>query len=187
MGAVKQWLEDVADETAKLMEVMSGGRISRCEARGLVDEALFGVDYDVTKLDLNALVDEAMELEGRTGRTKWLNKMRWEFDEYMRYEMWDKMTYDGIYEDDAWKAIGAFIEFCEDGYVTDDDGHPFFVCADGNVRDYEAAVNLMDEELREELRRTMSNSTPQEFIERYAKEHREKFGEGFAPYEGGAW
>lgn len=187
MGAVKQLLEDIADETAKLMEVMSGGRISRCEARGLVDEALFGVGYDVTRLDLNALVDEAMELEGRTARTKWLNKMRWEFDEYMRYEMWDKLTYDGIYEDDAWKAIGAFIEFCENGYVTDDDGHPFFVGADDSVHDYDAAVNLMDEELREELHRSMSHSTPQEFIERYAEKHHEKFGDGFAPYEGGAW
>lgn len=187
MGAVKQWLEDIADKTAELMEVMGGGRISWCEARGLVGEALFGVGYDVTRLDVNALVDEAMELEGRTARTKWLNKMRWEFDDYMRCEMWDKMTYDGIYEDDAWKAITAFVEFCEKGYVTDEGGHPFFVDEDGCVHDYDAAVNLMDEELREELHRTMTHATPQEFIKAYAKKHKEKYSEGFAPYDGGAW
>jgi len=187
MGKTSEWLIDIEDKTCALMEVMSGGRISRCEASGLVDEALFGVGYDVTRLDLNALVDEAMELGGRTARTKWMNKMRWEFDDYMRCEMWDKLTYDGIYEDDAWNAIGAFVEFCEKGYVTDDEGHAFFVGADDCVHDYDAAENLMDDELREELHRTMSNGTPQEFIEAYAKRHREKFGEGFVPYEGGAW
>lgn len=187
MSKTSEWLIDIEEKTASLMEVMSGGRISRCEARGLADEALFGVGYDVTRLDLNALVDEAMEIEGRTARTKWLNKMYWEFDEYMRPEMWDKLGETGIHEDDADEVLGAFRQFCEHGYVVDDDGHAFFADAKGNVRDYDAAVNLMDEELREELHRRMSHGTPQEFIERYAEKHLEKFGEGFAPYDCGAW
>ena len=187
MGKISDWMIDIADKTAELMVTMGAGRISLCEAQGMASEKLFSVGYDVTRFDVNELIDEAMELDGRTARTGWLNKMRWKFDEYMRYEMWDKMTYDGIYEDDAWHAIGAFVEFCEKGYVTDDEGHPLFVDAQDDVRDFDAACNLMDGELREELHRTMCHSTPQEFIEAYAKRHQKKFGEGFVPYEGGNW
>ena len=187
MSKTGRLIVDTEEKTADLMVAMTGYTLDKDEAFEIVQAEFERVEFDFTRLDLNALVDEATELEGRTARTKWLNKMRWEFDEYMRYEMWDKLTYDGIYEDDAWCVIKAFIEFCENGYVTDNDGHPFFVGIDNNVHDYEAAVNLMDEELREELHRSMSHSTPQEFIERYAEKHHEKFGDGFAPYEGGAW
>ena len=51
----------------------------------------------------------------------------------------------------------------------------------------EAAVNLMDDELREQVHEEMAPCTEQEFVERYAELHEERFGEGFAPYTGEAW
>ena len=57
----------------------------------------------------------------------------------------------------------------------------------GNEINYEAAVQLMDDELREELH-LEGIDDQQEFIERYVEMHAEKFdGEEFAPYYGGAW
>lgn len=43
--------------------------------------------------------------------------------------------------------------------------------------DYEEAVTLMDDEIREELHMEMAPCTEQEFFEAYAKAHEEKFGE----------
>ncbi|ACU93984.1 hypothetical protein Ccur_02570 [Cryptobacterium curtum DSM 15641] len=58
----------------------------------------------------------------------------------------------------------------------------------GNEIDFEAAVNLMDDEIREELHEKMAPCSNQEFLEAYAKAHAEKFdGEEFAPYYGEAW
>lgn len=57
---------------------------------------------------------------------------------------------------------------------------------DGRAIDFEAAVNLMDDGLREELH-AEGIDDPQEFLERYAEAHERMFGEGFAPYVGGAW
>ena len=56
----------------------------------------------------------------------------------------------------------------------------------GRAIDYEAAVNLMDDDLREELH-AEGIDNDQEFLERYAKLHSERFGEDFAPYTGGEW
>lgn len=56
----------------------------------------------------------------------------------------------------------------------------------GDEIDFEAAVQLMDDELREELH-AEGIDTEQEFIERYAEAHEAKFCEEFAPYCGGAW
>lgn len=57
----------------------------------------------------------------------------------------------------------------------------------GKEIDFDAAVQLMDEDLREKVHGEFSGETEQEFIEAYAEAHIEKFGENFAPYEGGAW
>lgn len=187
MSKTSAWLIEIEEKTADLMVTMSGSAIGKDEALDMVQEEFERVGFDYTKVDFNVLVDGAMGIREGSKRTRWLSIKYWEFNDYMRPEMWNKVSADGIYEDDALVGIGAFFEFCEKGYVTDHDEHPFFVDEKGNVHDYDAAVNLMDEELREELHRTMSHGTPQEFIERYAMEHREKFGEGFAPYEGGAW
>lgn len=52
--------------------------------------------------------------------------------------------------------------------------------ADGHLVNYEAAVNMMDDDLREELNREMAPCTNQEFYDAYVKAHAEKFnGEKF--------
>lgn len=43
--------------------------------------------------------------------------------------------------------------------------------------DFDAAVNLMDEEIREKLNDKMAPCTDQEFFDAYAKAHEEKFCE----------
>ena len=45
---------------------------------------------------------------------------------------------------------------------------------------YNQAINLMDDELREELHRELAPCTDEEFLEAYIKAHEEKFGEEFA-------
>lgn len=57
----------------------------------------------------------------------------------------------------------------------------------GNQVDFEAAVNLMDDDLREELHDEMAPCSDQEFADAYAKAHEERFGEQFAPLCGGEW
>ena len=47
----------------------------------------------------------------------------------------------------------------------------------GTEVNYEAAVNMMDDELREELHAEMAPCTEQEFFTAYAKAHEERFGE----------
>lgn len=50
---------------------------------------------------------------------------------------------------------------------------------DGHEINFEAAVSLMDDEIREELNRELAPCTEQEFFEAYEKAHAEKFGEEF--------
>ena len=57
----------------------------------------------------------------------------------------------------------------------------------GEQVNFEAAVNLMDDELREQVHEELAPCTEQEFVERYAELHEERHGEGFAPYTGEAW
>ena len=50
----------------------------------------------------------------------------------------------------------------------------------GHAVDYDAAVNLMDDEIREEMHTRMAPCTDQEFIDAYVAAHAEKFsGEQF--------
>ena len=44
---------------------------------------------------------------------------------------------------------------------------------------YSAAVNMMDDEIREELHTEMAPCTELEFLEAYMKRHEEKYGEEF--------
>ena len=46
--------------------------------------------------------------------------------------------------------------------------------------DFEAAVNLMDDEIREALHAELAPCTEQEFFDAYCKAHEEKYGEDFA-------
>lgn len=45
---------------------------------------------------------------------------------------------------------------------------------------FEAAVNLMDDEIREALHAELAPCTEQEFFDAYCKAHEEKYGEEFA-------
>lgn len=65
--------------------------------------------------------------------------------------------------------------------------HAQFIDANGDSHEYDAAVNLMDGELREQLHSQMGPCTVQDFIETYARFHEQKHGEPFAPFVGGAW
>lgn len=54
------------------------------------------------------------------------------------------------------------------------------VIINGQDRDFDAAVNLMDEEICERLNDMMSPCSEQEFVDAYVKAHAEKFdGEEF--------
>lgn len=46
--------------------------------------------------------------------------------------------------------------------------------------DFEAAVNLMDDGIREALHAELAPCTEQEFFDAYCKAHEEKYGEEFA-------
>lgn len=74
----------------------------------------------------------------------------------------------------------SFTAFLEEwgGCVADTYGEPV---------DFEAAAQLMDDELREELHDKMAPCSRQEFFDAYAKRHHDKFGDDFAPYVGAAW
>lgn len=59
----------------------------------------------------------------------------------------------------------------------------------GQTIDFEAAAALMDDEIREHMHDNYEPGfdDPQAFLTEYARRHRERFGEDFAPYHGGAW
>lgn len=47
------------------------------------------------------------------------------------------------------------------------------------VVDFDACVNLMDDELREQAHRELAPCSEQEFIDRYCQLHTQKYGEDF--------
>ena len=58
----------------------------------------------------------------------------------------------------------------------------------GNEIDFEAACNLIDGELAEDMDGMFDEGEEQGYIEEYAKRHAEKHGgEEFAPFFGLAW
>ena len=62
------------------------------------------------------------------------------------------------------------LEKLADQYVEDENGH---------MIDYDAAVEMMDDDLREQLHQEMAPCTNQEFFDAYVKAHAAKFGEKF--------
>ena len=56
----------------------------------------------------------------------------------------------------------------------------------GQEIDFQAVVNIMDDEIREELA-MMGFGSEQEFFEAYSAAHKEKFGEDFAPWVDLPW
>lgn len=53
------------------------------------------------------------------------------------------------------------------------------VMLNGSEIDFEAAVNLMDDEIREELHAELSPCGNQEFLDAYVERHAQKYGEDF--------
>lgn len=49
----------------------------------------------------------------------------------------------------------------------------------GEEIDFEVAVSLMDDEIREDLNRELAPCTEQEFFKAYENAHEEKYGEEF--------
>ncbi len=59
-------------------------------------------------------------------------------------------------------------------------GMPKVMTRKGDEVDFDAAVRLMDDELREELHLKLAPCSDQEFMEAYERAHLERFGEEFA-------
>ena len=53
------------------------------------------------------------------------------------------------------------------------------VMLNGSELDFEAAVNLMDDEIREELHAELAPCGNQEFLDAYVERHAQKYGEDF--------
>ena len=49
-----------------------------------------------------------------------------------------------------------------------------------DVKDFEAAVALMDDDLREAVHRDLAPCSNEAFLREYERRHREKYGEDFA-------
>lgn len=53
------------------------------------------------------------------------------------------------------------------------------VLLNGNLVDFDAAVNMMDDEIREKLHNELAPCPDQEFMDAYAEAHEAKFNERF--------
>lgn len=53
------------------------------------------------------------------------------------------------------------------------------VLINGNEVDFDAAVGLMDDDIREEVHGRLAPCSEQEFADAYAEAHRAKYGESF--------
>ena len=53
------------------------------------------------------------------------------------------------------------------------------VMLNGEMVDFDAAVNLMDDEIREAVHADLAPCADQEFIDEYVKRHEAKYGETF--------
>ena len=49
----------------------------------------------------------------------------------------------------------------------------------GEMVDFDAAVNLMDDEIREAVHADLAPCTDQKFMDEYARRHEEKYGQSF--------
>lgn len=86
--------------------------------------------------------------------------------------------YDIIDQDERFVCLSAdelnyiMSELAKDGYITN-----IVVNEYGTEINNDAAVNLMDDDLREEIHFDLAPCTDQEFFDEYVKRHEEKFGE----------
>jgi len=57
----------------------------------------------------------------------------------------------------------------------------------GDLIDYESAVALMDDDIREEMHAEGTWDAPQAFLAEYARRHLERYQEDFQPWISGRW
>ncbi len=88
----------------------------------------------------------------------------------------------GSIDDVDAEAFAAACRWARDG----DSGAPATDCH-GIPVDFEAAVNLMDDDLREEVHAFMAPCSQGDFLDVYAAAHELRFGEPFAPVCGAPW
>lgn len=53
------------------------------------------------------------------------------------------------------------------------------VMLNGEMVDFDAAVNMMDDGIREAVHADLAPCTDQEFMDEYARRHEEKYGQSF--------
>lgn len=63
-------------------------------------------------------------------------------------------------------------------------GAVYVLNKDSFAIEYDAAVELMDDDLREELHRELSPCSEQDFFDAYADAHKKRFGEEWEPAKG---
>jgi len=79
------------------------------------------------------------------------------------------------FEPELRKAVKSYLE--KDQKMK----YPKVINEYGKEIDFDAAVNIMDDDLREQLNNELAPCTNQKFFEAYAKAHLEKFDEEFEP------
>ena len=103
-------------------------------------------------------------------------------DSAMQYREKDERRFEEI-----WETLCNLAEEAEDEEAYDRLTEGIVFDARGYEVDYNSAVALMDDDVREEIHMKLAPCTEQEFFESYSARHLEKFGEEFAPYSGGDW
>lgn len=96
----------------------------------------------------------------------------------------------GAYVNKVGRKIGEDGEVVDEWFIEETAAPAFPPVTVMNSRgcevDFDAAVNTMDDEIREDLN-SQGIDDPQEFFNAYADAHEEKFGEEWAPYANFAW
>lgn len=106
-----------------------------------------------------------------------------ELDDQADADISEKPANDWLVFDD-----GSMVNFATNGdrYARAVD-EPAPVDETGNQVNWEAVVALMDDDIREKLHAELAPCSKQKFFEAYAKAHKARFNEDFAPWVGGEW
>lgn len=96
------------------------------------------------------------------------------YDGGWRAEDRDEMEKIYYLDDEDAECIARELEKIRDRKVVDENG---------NERDWDAIVSMMDDDIRERLHAEMAPCSNQEFFDAYVKAHWEKFGESFPARE----
>jgi len=166
-------------------------------------------DWDACREQVEWLKENELtelDLDGQTWRQEvedWCSEvLGLDLAEEFVYRLWQNAPECSIYiriED----AAEDLKQFAQDGWklpqgltaerlfetwnqIADDSG--YVLTNNGKTIDFEAAVNIMDDDLREVIHNDLAPCSNQEFYDEYCKRHLEKFDEEFEPdKEDGQW